>query len=181
MRVLPWGALVLALAAPVCAAPAEPPSYRLENYQAPVPAALNGEPALTLAQARALWEGKQALFLDVLPHAPRPEGLAPGTLFMDKPHESIPGAVWLPEVGRGEISAQTESYFRNALAALTAGDLARPLVVFCKRDCWMSWNAARRAQTYGYRHVLWYSEGIEAWREADLPTEVVTPHGDTLR
>jgi PQQ-dependent catabolism-associated CXXCW motif protein len=167
--------VMLALVPPASAAPAEPPSYRLDAYQAPVPATLNGQPALTVAQARALWEGRQALFLDVLPHASRPESLAPGTVFLEKPHISIKGAIWLPEVGRGELSAQTETYFRQSLSALTGGDFSRKIVIFCKRDCWMSWNAARRAQSYGYSQVLWYAEGIEGWREADLPTEIIKP------
>jgi len=169
--------LCLGLAFAAAAAPAEPETYRLDAYQAPVPATLNGAKALDVAQARALWEGGQALFVDVLPHPPRPEGLAPGAIFVDKPHVSIKGAFWLPEVGRGELSARTEAYFRQALAALTAGDLSRKIVIFCKRDCWMSWNAARRAQSFGYGAVLWFSEGIEGWRAADLPTEIVKPWG----
>jgi PQQ-dependent catabolism-associated CXXCW motif protein len=156
------------------AAPAEPEGYRLEDYQAPVPETLRGQPALNVAQARALFE-RDTLFIDVLPHAPRPEGLAPGAVWLDKPHVSIKGAHWLPEVGRGEISAETESYFRRALTRLTGGDLSRQMVFFCKRACWMSWNAAKRAQSYGYTHVLWFADGIEGWRETGSPTETVTP------
>ncbi|MCW2283609.1 PQQ-dependent catabolism-associated CXXCW motif protein [Rhodoblastus acidophilus] len=168
--------LLFALTFSAFAAPAEPPSYRLDDYQAPVPATLNGQPALDVARAKALWEGG-ALFLDVLPHAPRPKGLAPEILFVDKPHVSIKGAIWLPEVGRGELSAQTDTYFRQSLSALTAGDVSRKIVVFCKRDCWMSWNAARRAQAYGYRNILWFSEGVEGWRDAGLPMETIKPYG----
>jgi len=171
----PGFALLLALAPPCLAAPAEPPSYRLDDYQAPVPATLNGQKALDLAQAKQAW-ASGALFVDVLPHAPRPQGLAPESVFIDKPHVSIKGAVWLPEVGRGEISAQTETFFRQSLLALTGGDLGKKIVVFCKRDCWMSWNAARRAQSYGYKTILWFSEGVEAWREAGLPVEPIKPY-----
>jgi PQQ-dependent catabolism-associated CXXCW motif protein len=159
------------------AAPAEPPDYRRDDYLAPVPATLNGQPALDVARAKILWESGSVLFLDVLPHAPKPAGLAPGTVFVEKPHVTIKGALWLPEVGRGEISAQTETYFRQALFALTGGDKAKKIVIFCKRDCWMSWNAARRAQSYGYAQTLWYAEGIEAWREAGLPTQTIEPYG----
>lgn len=168
--------VLFALTFSAVAAPAEPPSYRLDDYQSPVPATLNGKPALDVAQAKKFWESG-ALFIDVLPHAPRPQGLAPETLFIDKPHVSIKGAIWLPEVGRGEISAQTDAYFRQSLSALTAGDFSKKIVVFCKRDCWMSWNAARRAQAYGYKNILWFSDGIEAWREAGLPTETKKPYG----
>ena len=156
------------------ASPAEIEGYRLDAYQAPVPETLRGQPALTLAQARALFE-ENALFVDVLPHAPRPEGLAPGSIWLDKPHVTIKGAHWLPEVGRGEMSIETESYFKGALKRLTGGDLSRRMVFFCKRACWMSWNAAKRAQSYGYTGVLWFADGIEAWREDEGPTETLTP------
>jgi PQQ-dependent catabolism-associated CXXCW motif protein len=156
------------------AAPAELEGYRLDTYQAPVPETLRGQPALTVDEARALL-ADDALFIDVLPHAPRPEGLAPDAVWLDKPHVSIKGAHWLPEVGRGQISAETESYFARALARLTDGDLSRKMVFFCKRACWMSWNAAKRAQSYGYTHVFWFADGIEGWREAEAPTETVTP------
>jgi PQQ-dependent catabolism-associated CXXCW motif protein len=156
------------------AAPAEIEGYRLDDYQAPVPETLRGHPALKVAEARALLD-EGALFIDVLPHARRPKGLAPDAVWLDKPHVSIKGAHWLPEVGRGEISAETEDYFKRALSRLTGGDLSRTMVIFCKRACWMSWNAAKRAQSYGYTQVLWFADGIEAWREAEAPTETLTP------
>ena len=106
------------------AAPAEIEGYRLDAYQAAVPETLRGQPALTVAQARAQYD-QNVLFIDVLPHAPRPEGLAPGSIWLDKPHVTIKGAHWLPEVGRGEMSIETESYFKGALKRLTGGDLSR--------------------------------------------------------
>jgi hypothetical protein len=39
----------------------------------------------------------------------------------------------------------------------------------------MSWNAAKRALSWGYRQVYWYRDGIEVWQQFDLPTEVVDP------
>jgi rhodanese-related sulfurtransferase len=35
----------------------------------------------------------------------------------------------------------------------------------------MSWNAAKRALTYGYSDVAWYPEGTDGWQFADLPLE----------
>ncbi len=172
------GLAALALGAlPARAAPPEPPGYRLDNYHpAPTPETVNGRKALTTAEAEALWRDGKTPFVDVASQPPRPEGLAPGTVWIDKPHASIKGAAWLPEVGRGELSAQTETYFRQSLTALTGGDPSRKLVIFCKRDCWMSWNAVKRAQSYGYAQTLWYAEGVEGWREADLPSEIVAPY-----
>ena len=117
----------------------------------------------------------KAVFIDVSTHPPRPEGLTPGTIWQEKPHPSIPRAVWLPEVGRGELAPQTEEYFRRSLAEVSQGDHDATMVFFCKRACWMSWNAAKRAQAMGYRKVYLYSDGIEGWQEAGLPTETNVP------
>jgi PQQ-dependent catabolism-associated CXXCW motif protein len=167
---------MLAAAAPfAAAAPAEPAGFRQNDYQSPTPDTLDGKPALTVEAAKALWSKPGTLFIDVLPHAPRPEGLAPGTIWQDKPHRSIARAIWLPEVGRGALAPETEAYFRHGLAEVTGGDKDATLVFFCKRACWMSWNAAKRAKAMGYRNVLWYSDGVEGWGEAGLPMEVITP------
>jgi PQQ-dependent catabolism-associated CXXCW motif protein len=169
--------LAFALASPVVAqsAPPEPPSYRMADYQAPTPDTLNGKPALTVEAAKALWSDPKIVFVDVLPHAPRPEGLPEGTVWREKPHLSIARAVWLPEVGRGALAPETENYFQRHLAALAGGEATVGLVFFCKRACWMSWNAARRAEALGYKKVYWYSDGVEGWREAGLPMEEIAP------
>ena len=52
------------------------------------------------------------------------------------------------------------------LERLTGGDKALSLVIFCRADCWMSWNAARRAAALGYENVLWFPLGVEGWEEA---------------
>jgi PQQ-dependent catabolism-associated CXXCW motif protein len=61
------------------------------------------------------------------------------------------------------------------LAQATAGDPARPLVFFCQRACWMSWNAAKRALSLGYTRVNWYPDGTDGWSEAGLPLARIEP------
>ena len=90
---------------------------------------------------------------------------------MEPPRENIPGSVWLPNVGYGELSAEFADYFRTELERLTGGDKSKPLVFYCDANCWMSWNAAKRAMTYGYSAVQWYPDGTDGWKEADLPLE----------
>jgi PQQ-dependent catabolism-associated CXXCW motif protein len=155
--------------------PPEPAAYRLDDYRAPTPATLAGAVVLSTADAAGLWTAKRAIFVDVLPHAPRPANLPAGTLWRDKPHLSIAGAAWLPEVGRGALAPATEAYFRTGLATLTGGDLDRPLVLFCKASCWMSWNAAKRGLSYGYRHIYWYPDGVDGWAAAQLPMMPAEP------
>jgi PQQ-dependent catabolism-associated CXXCW motif protein len=165
-----------AIAALAAEAPPELEGYRLDDYRAPTPATLKGASVLTTDAAEALSHANDAVFIDVLPHAPKPANLPAGTLWRDPPHESIPGAVWLPEVGRGALAPETETYFRRGLEAVAGGDSDRPLVFFCRASCWMSWNAAKRAITYGYRRVSWYPDGVDGWAAANLPLTAARPY-----
>ncbi|WP_425532060.1 PQQ-dependent catabolism-associated CXXCW motif protein [Ancylobacter crimeensis] len=154
---------------------AEPDGYRMENYRAPTPATLKGARVLDTAAAEQLWREKSAIFLDVLPRDVKPANLAPGTVWRDKPREDIPGSLWLANTGYGGLSAEMDGYFRRHLDALVAERPGAPLVFYCLTDCWMSWNAARRAVAYGYRNVAWYPAGSDGWAKAGLPLERVAP------
>jgi PQQ-dependent catabolism-associated CXXCW motif protein len=48
-------------------------------------------------------------------------------------------------------------------------------VIYCLRDCWMSWNAAKRALAMGYSNVVWYPEGTDGWEEWGLPLQEIQP------
>jgi len=143
--------------------PVEPEGYRMERYRAPVPATLRGATVISTARARRLWESG-AIFVDVLPRPPKPAGLPEGTVWRDRPRYDIPGGVWLPNVGYGALNPKVEAYFRDNLARLTGGDKNARLVIYCKANCWMSWNAAKRALSYGYTQVFWYPEGTGGWQ-----------------
>jgi len=164
--------LCLALAA---AAPPEPAGYRNEAYRGPTPATLSGAKVLTSAEAHALWMNKGAVFIDVLPQAPRPKNLPKDVLWRDKPRDDIPGSLWLPDTGYGELAPSMLGYFAAGLKQASGGDLNRTLAFYCKRDCWMSWNAAKRALTLGYKSVDWYPDGADGWRDAGYPLERRTP------
>jgi PQQ-dependent catabolism-associated CXXCW motif protein len=69
----------------------------------------------------------------------------------------------------------TENYLRTNLARVTGGDHTKALVVYCLRDCWMSWNAAKRILAMGYANVVWYPDGTDGWAEADLPLRESMP------
>jgi PQQ-dependent catabolism-associated CXXCW motif protein len=88
---------------------------------------------------------------------------------------TIPRSVWLPDTGYGELAPVTADYFRGSLQRVTEGDQSKLLVIFCLRDCWMSWNAAKRAIEWGYRNVAWYPDGSDGWQEASLPLVEATP------
>lgn len=157
------------------APPPEPADYRTDNYRTPVPLTLKGATVLSNPEALKLWEAKTAVFIDVYPHPPKPPNLPAGTLWRETTHQSIENAVWLPNVGYGVLSDANDTYFRRNLDTLTGGDKTKNLVFFCLRDCWMSWNAAKRALSYGYANVDWYRDGTDGWQEDGGLLEEVRP------
>jgi PQQ-dependent catabolism-associated CXXCW motif protein len=152
----------------------EPDGYRLEDYRAPTPATLRGVRVIGTEEAETIWRSHSASFVDVLPRPPRPRDLPEGTLWRDKPRANIPGSIWLPDTGYGELAPSMAGYFAKGLEKATNGDLARVLVLYCLADCWMSWNAAKRARSLGYSDVAWYREGTDGWLAAGLPLQDAT-------
>jgi PQQ-dependent catabolism-associated CXXCW motif protein len=153
----------------------EPDGYRMDNFRAPVPATLAGARVITTEEAETIWRGKQGVFIDVLPRPPKPQNLPEGTVWRDKPRFNIPGSLWLPDTGYGKLAEATEDYFRQGLALASGGNNAALLVIYCQENCWMSWNAAKRAISYGYTNVAWFPEGTEGWERALLPATESKP------
>jgi PQQ-dependent catabolism-associated CXXCW motif protein len=148
----------------------EPQGYRMEDFRSPVPATLKGARVLTNDEAADLWnKAGSAIFLDVYPQAPKPPNLPAGTFWRDPVHRSIEGSQWLPNVGYGALSVEMDVYFRSNLERVTQGKRDAPLVFFCLKDCWMSWNAAKRALEYGYTNVMWFRDGTDGWQELGYP------------
>jgi PQQ-dependent catabolism-associated CXXCW motif protein len=172
----------VALAATVMFAPAaaqdhvaEPEGYRTENYRSPVPTTLAGARVLSTGEAEAIWRSKAGGFVDVLPRAPKPQNLPEGTVWRDMPRQDIPGSIWLPDTGYGILATATDGYFKRGLLRASGGDRSRLLVFYCLAECWMSWNAAKRALSFGYSNVAWYAEGTDGWGAAGLPLVEAQP------
>lgn len=157
------------------AQPSEPEGYRLDDYRAPTPKTIAGGIVLDTEGARALWTSGEAVWIDVLPAPRRPANLPASALWMPLPHRDIPGSLWLPDIGRGALSPELEGYFRDHLEAATKGHRDAPVVFYCLADCWMSWNAAKRAITWGYARVYWYRDGTDGWEAARLPMATAEP------
>ncbi|WP_108500758.1 PQQ-dependent catabolism-associated CXXCW motif protein [Paracoccus indicus] len=154
-------AVLLALPAAAQSIP-EPDGYRGEPYRAPVPATLQGAQVIGGAQALDLHDAGQAVFVDVFPRTLRPEGLPEGTIWREPSHQTIPGAIWLWNTGYQALSPEEEARLRDGLTAAKGQD-DRPLVIFCRADCWMSWNAARRAVEWGFSGIHWFPGGTDDW------------------
>ena len=68
-----------------------------------------------------------------------------------------------------------EQYFRTQLSGATKRRSDIPIVFYCLADCWMSWNAAKRAASWGYKQVYWYRDGTDGWEAAKLPLVEAKP------
>jgi PQQ-dependent catabolism-associated CXXCW motif protein len=148
--------------------------YRIAEFLAPVPDTCPGAATVATEEVRSLLAA-DAVPLDALPAPPRPEGLDPGALWLPPPRRNIPGSVWLPNVGYGRLSEGLERYLERSVQHVTAGDKSRKLVVYCRADCWMSWNLAKRLAALGYTRVYWYPDGTTGWEAAGLPLEPSLP------
>jgi len=150
----------------------EPDGYRMADFRAPVPATLAGATVLSTEQLQERVLAEAPLLIDVMPAPRKPKDTG---LWIAPTRENIPGSHWLANTGYGELSDEFSDFFERELASLTADDPSRPLIFYCEANCWMSWNAAKRALSLGYEHVAWYPDGTDGWKAAGLPFENSEP------
>lgn len=139
--------------------------FRISRYRAPTPDNAPGATTVDSEDVQRLLRDEAAVLVDVMPAEGAGPDPATGAWRLSKPRENIPGSVWLPDVGRGALSPEMKTYFKDNLAKLTADDRSRALIVYCQADCWMGWNAAKRAASLGYTRVYWYPGGTDDWRD----------------
>jgi PQQ-dependent catabolism-associated CXXCW motif protein len=169
-------ALAFALAASAQEpSPPEPEGYRLDNYHAPTPATLKGATVIDAARAFEIWNNKEAVFIDTVARPSRPVNSPKEAIWQAPPRLDIPGSIWLPNTGFGELTPAAMRYFEIGLARASANDNSKPLVFYCRTNCWASWNAAKRALTLGYISVSWYPGGADGWEKAGHPLEERQP------
>jgi PQQ-dependent catabolism-associated CXXCW motif protein len=134
------------------------PQLHAGQMHGPTPASIPGGQLITTKGLVELMRGGQApvLVLDVLGGP-----------------ERIQGAQYaVPAAQPGAFNDQPQQQFGQYLQQVTNGNKQYPIVTYClSTQCWMSYNAALRAINLGYTNVLWYRGGIEAWKQAGLPTQ----------
>ena len=167
-------ALLFALGAAAAAVP-EPAGFWTGPIGGPVPASLSGGRVIHTMKLATFLKSTAVLVVDVSDAPRRPAGLAPRSPWLPLPHQVITGGIWVPGAGAGIIDAPVETLFSAQLAQGTAHEMAHPIVIYCHKNCWLSWNAAKRAIGYGYRRVFWYPDGMEGWRAAGFATQTAAP------
>ncbi|GAA6213094.1 hypothetical protein NBRC116602_28350 [Hyphomicrobiales bacterium 4NK60-0047b] len=145
--------------------PLEPDDYRMNKYREMVPATLKGATVVNSVEAKELYEKKKTLFIDVMPYIPKPPNLPKTMIWREKTRKNIEGSSWLANVGYGALPPEMTTYFKSNLTKLTSGNFSYPLLFYCQQQCWMSWNAAKRALEYGYSSVYWFPRGTDGWLE----------------
>ena len=149
--------------------------YRIARHRAPTPDDIPGAiPVITADDVPAL-TAEGALLLDVFGATQSRFDELDGTWLVSKEHLSLPGAIWLPETGRGVLEPQIARFLEGNLETATGGDKDHPIVVFCIADCWMSWNAAQRLARLGYTQVFWFRTGTDGWLDAGRELAPVDP------
>lgn len=136
------------------------PQLHAGPLHGPTPASIPGGQVITTKGLVELLRGGQApaLVLDVLGGP-----------------EIIQGAQYaVPAAQAGAFNDQVQQQLGQFLQQATNGNRQYPIVTYClSTQCWMSYNAALRAINLGYTNVLWYRGGIEAWKQAGMPTQRV--------
>ncbi|WP_110972963.1 PQQ-dependent catabolism-associated CXXCW motif protein [Pseudomonas huaxiensis] len=145
--------------------------YRATLYRSPTPASAEGAQTLDTPGVQALLAAQpQPLLIDVYKRQ-----WLHGQFIDSEAHANLPGSHWLANTGDGELDAQWSQYFSRHLQRLSNGDRQRPIVFYCRSDCWLSWNAVKRATALGYTRLYWYRDGLDAWEAAGLPVVAATP------
>ncbi len=152
----------------------EPSGYRLGDYYAAVPESLAGGVVVDEFDALDLIEDGNVAPIDVTGQANQSDGAA--SVDSSSSRDVIPGSIWLPGVGLGEIDEAVDRYYRSALHQITNGDRSEGIMIYCLPDCWMSWNAAKRAIEYGYANVYWFPNGIAGWQTVSDRVETATQY-----
>ncbi len=144
--------------------------YRVTHYRGPIDTPPVGAKHITTLELHALLSHE-----DVVPINVMPLPWLQGQFVLTVKAEHIPGTLWLPNIGYGDLPFKWQVYMERSLSSIGEISDMPAFVFYCKVNCWHGWNAAKRASALGYNHVYWYGGGIDAWLEAQLPTSICEP------
>ena len=148
---------------------------RTNCYRAALPKLVPGGKRVNVDEVYNHFKAGSALFLDVMAHTGTGPDPLDGIWRIAKPRLNIPGSMWLADVGTGTLTPEMVTYYKDNLEKLTKSDKTKKIIIYCTSDCWMAWNAVRRAWQWGYTNLLWFPEGTDEWKEAGHPLKDSTP------
>lgn len=138
--------------------------YRRLRYRAPLPASVPGGQVVRTDKVQRFIQQNKPALIDVLSVTLRTEAIDFGISWLpDSPRKNIPGSIWLPNVGRADLEPFMLRYFSDHLSQVSGNDRDHPILFYCIADCWMSWNAVKRAAELGYNKLYWFPEGTDGW------------------
>ena len=149
--------------------------YRMGYYRAALPESAPGSTRIDAATLKQKIAEKKVILVDVNAHVGAGFDPLSGEWFVQEKRFDIAGSTWLPDVGAGYLTPVMERYFRENLEKLTGGDKSKAVVLYCQADCWMSWNASKRASSWGYDNLFWFPNGDAGWKEAGNTLVEATP------
>ncbi|MCW9035092.1 MAG: rhodanese-like domain-containing protein [Rhodospirillales bacterium] len=146
----------------------EPAGFRDKTYRAPTPQTITGGTTITPQQAKEIHDKGDAIFVDT--YETTTQWIADFKEWaIGEAHDSLPGAYWFPGTGIHPLKPMMEAYLKKSLKEVTKGNKDQKIVIFCRSDCWLGWNVAKRAIGYGYTNILWMRDGTDGWAEAGYP------------
>ncbi len=155
--------------------------YRIAQFRAEVPSSVPGGRMIGIDALEELMAWEKPLLIDVVTNdTTLVERLRDMVRGPPAERQRILGSVWLPRMGLGRLDEAEAAAEKGKLLSLASGARDRPMVFYCLANCWVSWNAARRAVGFGFSRVLWYRDGIEAWMDAGLPVEASPAEPDLI-
>ena len=145
------------------------------NLTLPLPKAVPGLPVLTTLELQALLRSDpRVVLIDA---------------YQGKPHMSLPGSKWIPDIGGYNLGAAELSRVDQALKQTVERDYERPIVIFSRsanyvwgekgvrrvNHGWDGYHAILRVLGAGYHNLYWYRGGFDAWFDAALPVQPSVP------
>ncbi len=155
----------------------EPHTYRTSNYKSEVPLTVSGAKVIETAQElhNFLQKNPDSVLLDVYPAPRKPDNLPADDIWIEPKRKTLPSAIWLANVGFGTLPQELDILLQKQLKQLTADNNQSAVIIFCEPACWHSWNAAKRAVSYGYPNIYWYRQGVTGWVKAHFPVKTKHP------
>lgn len=132
-----------------------PPTTSVNRtFHAPTPAVIPGAKLILTTELKQLLSSSNPpLLVNVLPN-PK---------YWMIPDSVADNGIGTDFSSKGELDA--EEFLRRYLTKKN-----KPVVFYCLSwQCWLSYNAALRATSWGYTEVYWYRGGVYSWFDAALP------------